>query len=405
MNIRAFRAVRPHPDHVEAVASVPYDVVNRQEAAELAAGNPYSMLHVVRAEIDLPDSVDPYDSSVYEKAAENFQSLQDQGVLIRDETPCLYAYRQIMGDHSQTGIMALCHVTDYERDVIKKHEKTRPAKEDDRTTLTDRLSANPGPVFLTYQGREEIDRLVAEAESGQPLYDFTAQDGVRHTVWKMEAPEALVHSLEKIPVAYVADGHHRSASAARVGRLRREANPNHSGEEDYNWFLCVLFPADQLKILAYNRFVYDTNGLDEGAFLDKVKSVFRLREGAEPVPPNGGEAAMYFQGKWYGLGWDPVDPGDPVAALDVSVLQDRLLAPVLGIDDPRTSERIEFIGGIRGTGELEKRVTDLPGSVAFSLYPVSVKELMAIADNHQIMAPKSTWFEPKLRSGLAIHTF
>ncbi len=405
LKIRAFQGLCPEPSLAPLVACVPYDVVNTQEAAALAEDNPYSLLHVDRAEIDLPQGTDIHSDDVYAIAVENFRKLQAEGVLLRESAPCIYLYRQVMGDHSQTGIVATCHIEDYENELIKKHEKTRKDKEDDRTRLVGDLSANTGPIFLTYKARPEIDALVAQAQNAEPLYDFIAPDGIAHTVWRIEGGERMLGLLRELDCTYVADGHHRTASAARVGRERRAANPAHTGDEDYNWFLTVMFPGNQLKILPYNRLVYDLNGLSADAFLDEVRSRFRVQEGASPTPSASGRVAMYLGGQWYGIEFEPDTETDPVARLDVSILQDRLLSPVLGIDDPRTSTRIEFIGGIRGTGELVSKVDAGQGAVAFSMFPTTVDQLMAIADAGQIMPPKSTWFEPKLRSGLFIHTF
>jgi uncharacterized protein (DUF1015 family) len=404
MRIRAFKGLVPTPELAPEVACVPYDVVDAAEAAVLALGKPQSLLHVDRAEIDLSPETDHYSPVVYAKAKENFSVLQKDGALVRESEPCLYLYQQQMGAHKQRGLVAVCNVEDYDADLIKKHEKTRKDKEDDRTRLIDTLSADTGPVFLTYRDEPAVQALVEALVKTKPQHDFTAPDGIRHTAWRIPGGEAWVKAFGKVPVTYIADGHHRAASAARVARLRRERNPRHTGLEDYNWFLCVLFPAGELKILPYNRHVLDLKGQSAKAFLAKVKSVFGLEEGAAPSPSAPGHVSMYFGGKWYGLRC-PSDPmADPVSRLDVSVLQDKLLAPLLGIDDPRTSKRIDFIGGIRGTGELVKRV-DARGGVAFSMFPTTLPQLMDIADAGQIMPPKSTWFEPKLRSGLFIHTF
>ena len=405
LRVRAFQGLSPKPELAANVACVPYDVVNREEAAALATGHPNSLLHVDRAEIGLPPETDPYADIVYSTAKKNLESLVASSVLVREAAPTLYLYRQQMGDHVQTGIAAVCHIDDYENDIIRKHEKTRKDKEDDRTRLIATLGADTGPVFLTYRGRPEIDALVAAESECPPEVDFVAPDGIRHSLWKVREAGLLEQAFARVPLAYVADGHHRSASAARVGRERRAANPHHTGTEDYNWFLCVLFPADQLQILPYNRIVHDLNGLTGDEFLAAVRRVFDVAENESATPASPGTVSMFFEGCWWALTWKP-DPGaDPVARLDVSVLQDRLLAPVLGIDDPRTSKRIDFVGGIRGTSELESLVKSGRGAVAFSLYPVTVDQLMDIADAGQIMPPKSTWFEPKLRSGLFIHTF
>ncbi|MEI6073802.1 MAG: DUF1015 family protein [Verrucomicrobiae bacterium] len=405
LRVRAFQGLSPKPELAAEVACVPYDVVNRAEAAALTEGNPHSLMHVDRAEIDLPPATDPYSEIVYATAKKNLAGLVASGALVREPTPTVYLYRQQMGGHVQTGVAAVCHIDDYENDIIRKHEKTRKDKEDDRTRLIGTLGADTGPVFLTYRPRAEIDALVSAETARPPEVDFVAPDGIRHSLWRMRGSDALAKEFSHVPLAYVADGHHRSASAARVGRERREANPNHTGNEEYNWFLCVLFPADQLRILPYNRVVNDLNGYSPEEFLAKIRAVFDVADRAPATPSAPGHAAMFFGGRWIGLSWKTDPATDPVSRLDVSVLQDRLLAPVLGIDDPRTSKRIDFVGGIRGTKELEERVSGGSAAAAFSMFPVTVDQLMAIADAGQIMPPKSTWFEPKLRSGLFIHTF
>lgn len=405
LRIQAFQGLRPPPELAQEVACVPYDVVNRDEAAALAGGHPHSLLHVDRAEIDLPPGTDPYSEAVYARALENFSRLQQNGALLREDAPSLYVYQLRMGLHVQTGVVATCHIDDYENDIIKKHEKTRPDKEDDRTRLISTLSANTGPVFLTYRDDVAVNALVLEAMAGTPLCEFTAADGIIHRLWRAAAAEPLTAAFANVPASYVADGHHRTASAARVGRERREANPQHTGAEPYNWFLAVLFPASQLHILPYNRVVQDFNGHTQEAFLRAAGTVFRLQPGSSPTPERPGDIRMYLAGEWYSLAWQPATDADPISLLDVTGLQDRLLAPVLGIDDPRTSTRIAFVGGIRGTAELVRLVDSGRAVVAFSMYPTTVEQLMAIADAGQIMPPKSTWFEPKLRSGLFIHTF
>ena len=405
LRIKAFQGLRPAPTLVSEVACVPYDVVNRDESAALAAGKPHSLLHVDRAEIDLPPETDPHSDCVYVKARENFLSLQNNGALIRESEPCIYLYRQRMGNHVQTGLAAVCHIEDYEHDIIKKHEKTRRDKEDDRTRLIGTLSADTGPVFLTYRDEPSIDAIVSVAQQDAPMYDFTAPDGIQHTVWRIAGGAALTELFRKVPCSYVADGHHRTASAARVGRERREANPAHTGAEEYNWFLAVLFPASQLKILPYNRAVHDLHGRSKQDFLTEVGRAFPLKANGSATPSKPGEIRMYLDGEWYDLSWQPSENADPISQFDVTALQERLLAPILGIDDPRTSTRVDFIGGIRGTDELVKLVDSNKAAVAFSMYPTTVAQLMAIADAGQNMPPKSTWFEPKLRSGLFIHTF
>ena len=405
MQIKALTGLRPAPDKVAQIASLPYDVVSTNEAKALAEGNSLSMLHVVRAEIDFPDGADPYADAVYAKAVDNLKELVDGGALVQQSEPSLYLYQQVMGDHCQRGLAVLCNVEDYDKDLIKKHEKTRPVKENDRTRLTSDLSANPGPVFLTYRDDATINSLVESAAEGEPLYDFTADDGIRHTVWQISGGEQLINSFKGVPCFYVADGHHRAASAARVGRERKQANPNHDGNEEYNWFLAVLFPASELKVLAYNRVVSDLNGLSKVAYLEKVEAIFEISKTESKEPAAKGNISMYLDGEWHSLKLPVTEGADPVSNLDVSKLQNDLLEPVLGIDDPRTNTRIDFIGGIRGTEELEKLVDTGMAAVAFSMYPVSIDELMHISDADQIMAPKSTWFEPKLRSGLFVHTF
>lgn len=403
MKTKPFNALRPAESVVTELASVPYDVVDTDEAKALAEGKPASFLHVSRPEIDLPEGTDPHSDIVYEKAAERLRSFIEKGYLNRDPSASYYVYRQIMGEHSQTGVVACCHIDDYGADVIRKHEKTRQDKEDDRTRHVLTLNANTGPVFLTYRDDSAIDAIVAEACAAAPIYDFTADDGIRHTVWRVAGDgSALTAAFAAVPVSYVADGHHRAKAAFRAGAERRAANAAHTGDEEYNWFLAVLFPATQLRILPYNRCVADLAGATPEEFLAKVSSVFTVAETECKSPAGPREAAMYLGGKWYMLTW-PEFEADPVSSLDVSVLQERLLAPVLGIDDPRTNTRISFVGGIRGTDELEKRVDSGRDAVAFSMAPVTVEQMMAIADAGQIMPPKSTWFEPKLRSGLLVH--
>jgi uncharacterized protein (DUF1015 family) len=409
MRFRSFQGLVPAPEHAADVAAVPYDVVNREESYALAHDKPLNLLHVDRAEIDLPLDVDPYSAEVYVKARENFEKLQAEGALLRETAPSLYLYRQTIGEHSQTGLVGVCHTEDYENDVIKKHEKTRQDKEDDRTRLVDSLSANTGPIFLTYRGVPAIDLIVHDFRlNNDPVHDFTAPDGVRHQVWRL--PVGTCADIEQlfahqVPAAYVADGHHRAASAFRVGKQRKASNPEHNGTEDYNWFLCVLFPGNELNILPYNRAVKDLNGHDHDSYLAAVGKIFKVTKTEEKSPTKPGHASMYLAGQWYDLEWKADAEASPIDQLDVSILQDNLLKPLLGIDDPRTSKRIDFIGGIRGTAELEKLVDGGDHAVAFSMYPVTVDQLMAISDATQIMPPKSTWFEPKLRSGLFIHTF
>jgi uncharacterized protein (DUF1015 family) len=405
MRIRSYRALRPVPSKASTIASLPYDVVSTAEARALAEGNPLSMLRVVRADLEFPDGTDPYSEPVYARAKANFDRLVSEGHLEREAAPSLYAYRQQMGAHSQTGVVALCHVDDYDAGLIKKHEKTRRDKEDDRTKLTGLLAANPGPVFLTYRDETSIDTLVARACTEAALFDFTAPDGIRHTVWRIDAPDSVVAAFTSVPVVYIADGHHRAASAARVGRERRAANPAHRGDEDYNWFLTVLFPASQLCILPYNRLVADLAGRTPAQLLAELEKLGPVAPAATPSPSRPGEVCFYLDGVWRSLALSAPEGADPAARLDVSLLQDQVLAPLLGIDDPRTNKRIDFAGGIRGTDYLEQEVRAGRAAIAFSMHPVTVAQLMDIADAGQIMPPKSTWFEPKLRSGLFMHTF
>lgn len=405
--IEAFRALRPRVDVAAEVASPPYDVLNSAEARAMAEGNPISFLHVNKPEIDLPEGIDPYDPAVYAKGAENLQRLVDDGFLIREEQPALYLYRQIMGEHSQIGLVAGASVDEYEADLIKKHEFTRRKKEDDRTRHVDALDANTGPVFLTYRACPDIDRLVERLTAGEPDYDFTAPDDIHHTLWVVSIDadvEALVSAFAAVPELYVADGHHRSAAGARIRSLRRDANPDHIGDEPYNFFLSVIFPDDQMLIMDYNRVVRDLGGLDVAEFLAKIGDAFFVEPCETGRPGRPKSYSMYLGGRWYSLtakeGSYPAK--DPVRRLDVAILQENLLAPVLAIGDPRSDERIDFVGGIRGLEELVRLVDGGGFAVAFALYPTSIDDLFAVADAGEVMPPKSTWFEPKLRSGLIV---
>lgn len=404
--IRPFRALRPPTERAQAVASVPYDVVNTEEARALANGNPLSFLHVSRPEIDLAEGTDIYSDAVYRKAVENFEKLIATCPLQEEAEPSLYLYRLIMGDHEQVGIFACCSIDEYDNDTIRKHERTRRDKEDDRTRHMVMLRAQTGPVFLTYRGRSEIDEQVSAAINASPLYDITAEDGVRHTIWRLTQTDKLVNSFGAVPLLYIADGHHRAASASRARAQLREQSFTHTGQEDYNYFLTVIFPDSQVRILAYNRTVRDLNGLSKEEFLDAIRRQFSITENARPAPAQRGRWSMYLDGKWYGLELAPdtTRPAGVVESLDVSLLQDRLLDPVLGIRDVRTDKRIDFVGGLRGTKELERLVDEGKAAVAFSLYPTTVEQLLMVSDANQIMPPKSTWFEPKLRDGLLIHT-
>jgi uncharacterized protein (DUF1015 family) len=402
--IRPFNALRPPTDRAKEVASVPYDVVNTEEARALAAGNPLSFLHVSRPEIDLPEGTDIYSDAVYEKAAENFQRLIKDGTLKEDSTPSVYLYRLIMGEHEQVGIVACCSVDDYDQDIIRKHERTRRDKEDDRTRHILALRAQTGPVFLTYRPSRNIDMMVMETTMADAIFNFTAEDGVEHTVWRVPDAVRFVQAFRDVPFLYIADGHHRAASASRARAELKAKNPQHDGDEEYNFFLAVLFPSDQLQILPYNRTVRDLNGLSEEDFLTKVKEKFNVTDSASVRPESPGNWSMYLKRRWYGLTLKDAPPADPIAALDVSILQDNLLDPTLGIKDVRTDKRIDFVGGIRGTEELERLVDDGHAAVAFSMYPTTIDDLLSVADAGGIMPPKSTWFEPKLRDALLIHT-
>ncbi len=408
MQLNPFNALRPRPELAPQVAAVPYDVVSRDEAADLAQGNPHSFLHVGRSDIDLPSEVDPHDSRIYRLAREALDRLVDHGVLIRDGAAALYLYRQIMNGRAQTGLVGCVHVDDYERDVIRKHEKTRQDKEDDRTRHVLTLGAHAEPVFLTYRGRDEIEVLAGRVLATEPLYDFVAPDGVRHTVWRISNHGPWIDEFKKVPHAYVADGHHRSASAWRAGKERRQANPGHRGDEEYNWFLAVLFPSDHLRILPYNRLVRDLGGT---VALGRASGIGRGRPGLSDRGSRAFRPGNLRRLPGWSLAPGPASSGihstagDPIGSLDVSLLQELVLAPILGVNDPRTDKRIDFVGGIRGTAELERRVDSGEMAIAFALFPTTVDQLMAVSDAGAIMPPKSTWFEPKLRSGLFVHTF
>jgi len=404
--IRPFRALRPQPERAQEVASVPYDVVNTDEARALAEGNSLSFLHVSRPEIDLPPDTDIHSDIVYRKAVDNFEKLIATAPLEKESEPSLYLYRLIMGSHEQIGVVACASIDEYDDGTIRKHERTRRDKEDDRTRHMLMLQAQTGPVFLTYRARPEIDEQVSAAISAAPLFDLTAPDGVRHTIWRLTETESLVKSFESVPLLYIADGHHRAASASRARAELKEKSFAHTGNEDYNYFLTVIFPDSQMQILAYNRTVHDLNGLSPEEFLSAIQEQFTISENASPEPSKRGNWSMYLVGKWYGLQQSPAAtlPTGTVAMLDVSILQDRLLDPILGIKDIRTDKRVDFIGGLRGTKELERLVNEGKAAVAFSMFPTTVEELLMVSDANEIMPPKSTWFEPKLRDGLLIHT-
>ena len=408
LRIKPFHAVHPCGGDAPNVASVPYDVINKKEAVEIANSNEDSFIRVVRSEVDLPDDTNPYDEAVYQQARLNYDRLKEIGALIKDDIAGIYLYRQIMGEHQQVGLVACCHVDDYNAGVIKKHEKTRQVKEDDRTNHVLALDANSGPVFLTYRGTSIIDKLADEEINKRPMFHFVAEDGVTHTGWKVRNETAMLDAFDEIPVAYVADGHHRSASAARAAIERKNATPNHDGTEEYNWFLTVLFPATQLEILAYNRIVVDLCGKTPEDFLAELQSIGSVSPCENPMPEHAGSFCVYLGegcGGWHNvtINADTIDKEDPIASLDVDLLQQRVLAPMLDVGDPRSDTRIDFVGGIRGTKELEDRVNSGDAAVAFSLYPTTIDQLLDVADADLIMPPKSTWFEPKLRSGLFVH--
>lgn len=407
--IRQFKAIRPTPEMAEKVAALPYDVVNSEEAAEMVIGNPYSFLHVDKAEIDLPAGTDIYSPEVYEKAKSNLEKMITDGVLVQDEKPMLYVYELTMDGRSQTGLVACTSIDEYMQGIIKKHELTREDKEQDRIRHVDICNANTGPIFLAYRTVDEISEIVDNVKKNSPVYDFTAEDGIIHRAWIIDDEETinrLVKLFKDVPNLYIADGHHRNASAAKVGLKRRNENPNYTGDEEFNYYLAVIFPSDQLKILDYNRVVKDLNGLSEEEFIKKLSEKFDIVETEGRAKPDKAyDFGMYMDGKWYMLtAKDEIKSKDAVKGLDVSILQDNVLIPILGIGDIRTDKRIDFVGGIRGLGELEKRVDSGEMKVAFAMYPTSIEQLMTIADENKIMPPKSTWFEPKLRSGLFIHS-
>jgi uncharacterized protein (DUF1015 family) len=403
MRIRSFHAIRPPPARAAEVASLPYDVGELADARREALANPASFLHVERPEVDLPDGFDSATGLHHRTAAANLQRFLREGLLARDAEPALYVYELALGRHRQTGVLTTCHIDDYFQDVIKKHEKTKKPTEDDRTQHVLQVGAQTGPIFLIHRDDAEIDALVVRVRQGAPLYDFTAADGIRHTVWRLPQADELVRAFARIPVAYVADGHHRAAAAARAGQERRAANPNHRGNEEYNWFLAVLFPASHLQVLAYNRCLVDLNGLDAAAFLKEVRARFHVAEGAAARPAAPRHISMCLGGRWYGLTWEPDRAGRPgVGARCVGAAEPAAGAGP-GIADPRNNSRIEYVGGFQSAEELQRRIADGRAAVAFSVYPTTVRELMAISDAGQIMPPKSTWFEPKLRSGLFVH--
>jgi uncharacterized protein (DUF1015 family) len=403
--IRPFSALRPPPERAQDVAAGPYDVVNTEEARALAAGNDLSFLHVSRPEIDLPEGTDIHSDEVYARAAANMAKLIATCPLETESVPSLYLYRLIMGEHEQTGLVACCSLDEYDHDVIRKHERTRRDKEDDRTQHMLALRAQTGPVFLTYRAQRDIDTMVMDSMAAHHLFDFTAPDGIQHTIWRVPDPVRFVQAFRDVPYLYIADGHHRAASASRARAELKMRNSTYSPDDECNFFLTVIFPDNQVQILPYNRVVKDLNGRTAEQFLAAVKERFEVVAGAAAEPPAAGQWSMYLEGRWYGLRLRPgtADLSGTVTGLDVSVLQDQLLDPVLGIKDIRTDKRIDFIGGMRGTKELERLVNEGRAAVAFALFATTVTDLLKVSDAGEIMPPKSTWFEPKLRDGLLSH--
>ncbi|MFO7604613.1 MAG: DUF1015 family protein [Gammaproteobacteria bacterium] len=405
--IRPFAGLRPRPEFAADVVAPPYDVLSTAEARARAAGRPRSFLHISKPEIDLPEDTDPHDDRVYAKGAENLQALVEGQILQRDEQAYYYIYRLNMQGHIQTGLVAIASVADYDTNRIRKHEFTRPDKEDDRVRQIDALNAQTGPVFLTYRHDRQVDQVIAAACQAAPTYDLTADDGVQHTLWVLKDPQAIdsiTKSFDQMSCLYIADGHHRSAAASRVAALRRQQGA--AADDGTQYFLSVIFPDNQMQILDYNRVITDLNGLDKDRFLQAVRQAFTLETSATAVKPTAsGQYGMYLEGQWYRLTILPelIPAHDPVGRLDVSLLQNHLISPVLGITDPRRDKRIDFVGGIRGLAELEKRVNSGDMVVAFALYPTAMADLMAVADAGEVMPPKSTWFEPKLADGLVSH--
>lgn len=410
--VKPFKGLRPPKEFVAEIASLPYDVMNSKEAAKMAEGKPKSLLHITRAEIDLPEGTDEHSPEVYNKAKENFQNFIKKGWLKQDPEPYYYIYAQRMGDHIQYGIVGCAHIDDYFNGIIRKHELTRPDKELDRTHIINITNANVEPVFFAYKAVKEIDDIVENwIKTHKPEYDFIAEDGFGHQLWVIDNRETIqkIENLfaTKVPYTYVADGHHRTAAAAIVGKQRREANPNHTGNEEYNYFMAVHFPHNQLKIIDYNRVVKDLNGLTKEQILSKIQEKFIVEnKGKEIYKPNKlHNFSMYLEGEWYSLTAKPgtYNDNDPIEGLDVTILSKYVLDEIFDIKDLRRDKRIDFVGGIRGLEELKKKVDSGEFAVAFALYPVSMEQLIRIADTGNIMPPKTTWFEPKLRSGLVIH--
>lgn len=406
IRLHPFRAWRPAPALADRVAAPPYDVVNRSEAAAFAAGNPVSFLRVGRSDIDLPPEVGEFDQRVYDQARSTLRAFMADGTLRQDAAPSIYLYELTREGRSQVGVVGCVHLDDYANDLIKKHERTTKEKEDDRTKHIVELNAHAEPVILTFAAEPTVDALLAAEMRRAPVHDFTSSDGVRHRVWHVQEPATYVAAFQRIPALYVADGHHRCASAWRAREELKDRNPDHTGQEEYNWFPAVLFPSSQLLILSYNRVVRDLRGLTAEAFLERLRGLGEVSSGADPVPDRAGVFCVYLAGSWYRVAFDPstIDATDPVKSLDADLLYERVLASILGIGDIRTDKRVEFVGGARGTAELARRVDSGEMAVAFSLFPVQIAQVMAISDAGAIMPPKSTWFEPKLRSGLFVHS-
>jgi len=403
LRIRAFQALRPPKEMAARVASEPYDAIETEDARSLAAANPHSFLHVIRAEVDLPQGTDIHAHAVYDQANAALRGLVERGALVQEDAPCLYVYRLQDGDHVQHGVVACCRTQDYRSGDIRKHEGTRPDKEDDRTRLAEALGAHPGPVFMAYRDAPAVDSLVSRAEEDDPIFDFPASDGVRHTGWRVRQTRELTAAFEEVSRFYIADGHHRSAAAARIAAARQA---DAEGEDaEFKWFLSVLFPAGQLRILPYNRLLSSLGRLGEEEFLTAVRQVCNVHYGTGAAPDQPREIGMYVGGRWYHLKLQASSRENPVSGLDVSLLQDRILRPLLGVGDPTRDPRLEFVSGARGTDMLQERVDSGAAAVAFTLFPVSLDEMMAVADAGLFMPPKSTWFAPKLCSGLFVHPF
>ncbi|MEA2077085.1 MAG: DUF1015 family protein [Candidatus Marinimicrobia bacterium] len=411
VRIKAFRALRPKKELASRIASPPYDVIDSDEARLLVKDDPYSFLHIVKSEVDLPVDTDPYDPKVYQKASDNLKAFRSKW-LIQDDKPVMYIYRQVMDGRSQTGLIAVQHIDDYLEGKVKIHELTREDKEKDRITHIDVVNAHTGPVFYTYPENHIVDALIAQSVISEPEYDFSSPDGVRHSLWLLDKPEIInlmVETFGNIEKVYVADGHHRSKASAMVGKSRRDANLDHTGKEEYNWFLVVLFPANQLKIIDYNRVIKDLRGLSREIFISQLEEKYSLEKVCcknSAKPSRQHEMAMYMDHSWYKLSLkeDVCDLSDPVESMDSALLTKLILTPILGIENLRKDERIDFVGGKRGLEELERRVDSGEMAVAFALYPITIQQLMDLADSNALMPPKTTWFEPKLQSGLFIHT-